>query len=83
MAETGSHPAPSATHKRKLCESEEGAESEAMEEEEDQNKRHCSSPGEQSSSPAASYDLNFPLPGDHGLPCIVKVTICACAVCVV
>ena len=71
----------SPSHKRRLCENDEPAETVAMEEVEEEEvdedagiKKHCSIRAELSSPTLAGHDLNLPLPGDHGLPCLVKVS---------
>ncbi len=39
-----------------------------------QSKKQCTEPAITDDSPSHSFDLNFPLPGEEGLPCLVKVS---------
>ena len=39
-----------------------------------QAKKLCTEPANAVNMPSQSFDLNFPLPGEKGLPCLVKVS---------
>lgn len=38
-------------------------------------KKPCSTPASAKEKSSQGYDLNFPLPGEEGLPCLVKVSV--------